>query len=355
MQRLMDWFTTKLADTQLVMLFASLLVLFILLIFMGNVLAPLLVALVLAYLLDGIVELLHGLLIPRIVAIVVVSLLCLLIVLFMLLTLIPLLSEQFGHLLGEVPSQVVAIRGLLEDIQTRYAGWINPDYIQQLIAAGASQVQAWGKSLLSLSLASIPGLITLLVYCILVPVVVFFMLYDKVRLIEWFKRFLPRERALLEHVWADVDVQIGNYIRGKFWETLIVGSATWLVFWWLGLEYAVLLGVLTGLSVWVPFVGAAVVTVPVVLLAFFQWGWTDQLLYALIAYAVIQALDANLLVPWLFSEVVNLHPIAIVVAVLVFGSIWGVIGVFFAIPLASLVKSVLNIVMEKPASQPQPE
>jgi len=354
-QRLMDWFTAKLADTQLVMLFASLLVLFILLIFMGNVLAPLLVALVLAYLLDGIVELLHGLLIPRIVAIAVVSLLCLLIVLFMLLTLIPLLSEQFGRLLGEVPEQVAAIRGLLEDIQTRYAGWINPDYIQQLIAAGASQVQAWGKSLLSLSLASIPGLITLLVYCILVPVVVFFMLYDKAGLIEWFKRFLPRERTLLEHVWTDVDVQIGNYIRGKFWETLIVGIVTWIVYWWLGLEYALLLGVLTGFSVWVPFVGAAVVTVPVVLLAFFQWGWTDQLLYALIAYAVIQALDANLLVPWLFSEVVNLHPIAIVVAVLVFGSIWGVIGVFFAIPLASLVKSVLNIVMEKPVSQPQPE
>ncbi|MDX8411841.1 MAG: AI-2E family transporter [Mariprofundaceae bacterium] len=353
MQRLIDWFAVKLADTQLVMLFTSLLLLFVLLIYMGDVLAPLLVALVLAYLLDGIVGFLHGLRIPRIVAIVLVCLLCLLTVLFILLTLIPLLSEQFGRLLAEVPHQVAAIKDLLKDIQAQYAGWINPEYIQQLLAAGAEQIQAWGKSLLTFSLASIPGLITLMVYCILVPVVVFFILYDKTILITWFKRFLPRDRALLEHVWADVDVQIGNYIRGKFWETMVVGIVTWLVYWWLGLEYAVLLGVLTGFSVWVPFVGAAVVTVPVVLLAFFQWGWADQTLYALGAYAIIQALDANLLVPWLFSEVVNLHPIAIVVAVLVFGGMWGVLGVFCAIPLASLVKSVLNIVMEKSAKSPQ--
>jgi putative permease len=121
----------------------------------------------------------------------------------------------------------------------------------------------------------------------------------------------------------------------------------WLVYWWMGHEYALLLGVLTGISVWVPFVGAAVVTIPVILLSHFQWGWTDTMAYSVLAYAIVQAIDANLIVPWLFSEIVNLHPIAIIVAILVFGSLWGIMGVVIAIPLAALVKSVLSIVLER--------
>lgn len=104
---------------------------------------------------------------------------------------------------------------------------------------------------------------------------------------------------------------------------------------------------------WIPFIGAAVVTIPVVMMSFFQWGWSDSTLYALMAYTIIQALDANVLIPWLFSEVVDLHPIAIVVAILIFGSLWGITGVFFAIPLAALVSSVLNVAMieQSPSTQ----
>ena len=84
------------------------------------------------------------------------------------------------------------------------------------------------------------------------------------------------------------------------------------------------------------------VTFPVAVIAYFQWGVGAEFAYLLLAYGIIQAVDGNLLVPWLFSEAVNLHPIAIIVAVLVFGGIWGFWGVFFAIPLATLVKAVMN-------------
>jgi putative permease len=127
----------------------------------------------------------------------------------------------------------------------------------------------------------------------------------------------------------------------------MVGFVMWIVYVTMGHDYALLLAVLTGISVWIPFVGAAVVTIPVVLLSYFQWGWTDMAMYSLLAYAIIQLIDANIVIPWLFSEVVNLHPIAIIVAVLVFGSLWGVVGVFFAIPLAALVQSVLVIIAER--------
>jgi len=152
---------------------------------------------------------------------------------------------------------------------------------------------------------------------------------------------------LLDRVWRELDTQIGNYIRGKFWEAFLVGISMWLVYAWMGHEYALLLGVLTGISVWIPFVGAAVVTFPVILLSFFQWGWTDTMAYSVLAYAVVQTIDANIVIPWLFSEIVNLHPIAIVVGILVFGGMWGILGVIIAIPMAALVKSVVSIVLER--------
>ena len=99
---------------------------------------------------------------------------------------------------------------------------------------------------------------------------------------------------------------------------------------------------LVALSVLIPYIGAAVVTIPVVLVAWFQWGWGSEFGYLLAAYIVIQLLDGNLLVPILFSEVNNLHPVAIISAVLIFGSLWGLIGIFFAIPLATFVHAVIN-------------
>ena len=83
-------------------------------------------------------------------------------------------------------------------------------------------------------------------------------------------------------------------------------------------------------------------TFPVVIVAFFQWGVGDHFWYVILAYSIIQAVDAVVLIPLLFSEVVNLHPVAIIVAILFFGGLWGFWGVFFAIPLATLVKAVLN-------------
>ena len=186
-------------------------------------------------------------------------------------------------------------------------------------------------------------MITLLVYLILVPLLVFFLLKDEAKIVAWLTSFLPQERPILRKVWAEMDDQIGNYVRGKIYEIFIVGGVTYVAFALLGLSYAPLLGVLVGLSVIVPYIGAAVVTLPVALVGYFQFGWSTDFGWLMVVYTVIQALDGNLLVPLLFSEAVNLHPVAIIVAVLVFGGLWGFWGVFFAIPLATLVKSLISV------------
>jgi putative permease len=197
--------------------------------------------------------------------------------------------------------------------------------------------------MLSLSAASLISIVSAIVYLFLVPMMVFFFLKDKKLLIDWLLQFIPSDRYLTGRVWEEVDMQIGNYIRGKFAEVFILWSASFITFRFFDLNYAMLLAVFMGLQVIIPYVGATLVTFPVLAVAYFQWGWgSDQFVYIAIAYAVIQALDGVLLVPILFSEAVNLHAVAIIIAILFFGGLWGFWGVFFAIPLATVVKAVLS-------------
>jgi putative permease len=180
------------------------------------------------------------------------------------------------------------------------------------------------------------------VYLVLVPVMVFFFLKDKQAILGWVTDFLPRQRSLVDQVWSEVLGRTGDYARGKVYEIIIVGCTAWITFYFLDLRFAGLLAVITGLSVIIPYIGAAVVTLPVAFVAFFQWGAGSEFLIAVGAYLVLQALDGNVLVPLLFSEVVKLHPNAIILSILIFGGIWGFWGVFFAIPLATLAHAVIK-------------
>jgi putative permease len=145
---------------------------------------------------------------------------------------------------------------------------------------------------------------------------------------------------LTESVWQEANLQVTNYIRGKGWELLIVWGVSDIVFNALGLQFSLLVSLFVGLSVIIPYVGVTVMGIVMTLIAFIQWGWSSQLVWAMVAYAIIQIFDGNLLAPLLLSGVTNLHPVAIVVAVLLFGGLWGIWGLFFAIPLATLANTV---------------
>lgn len=335
------WFRRYFSDPQAILLAVLLAVGFGVVLTMGGMLAPVLAAIVLAYLLEGLVRILERKGAPRTTSVIVVFLVFMAFLLFLLFGVIPLLWSQAVDLARELPNYISMGQKMLLRLPEHYP-YVSADQVNELIAVARQHITDIGQKILSLSLSSIPGLITIVVYLILVPVLMFFFLKDKRRILGWVTGFLPRERSLATHVWGEVDVQIGNYVRGKFWEILIVGVATWITFALMGLKYGILLAVLVGLSVLIPYIGAAVVTFPVAVVAFFQFGWGSDFAYIMVAYGIIQALDGNVLVPLLFSEVVNLHPVAIIVAVLVFGGLWGFWGVFFAIPLATLVNALLR-------------
>jgi putative permease len=289
-----------------------------------------------------VVELLQKYRVPRLISVIFVCLLFFVLAMLILLWLIPVLSNQVTQLISDLPKHIDQGRQALLELPQMYPQIFNEGQVNDILSAISGQVKTLGQKFLSFSLASIPVLFTLVIYLFLVPLLIFFLLKDKSIILEWFKRYLPREHGLASKVWVEMDRQIGNYVRGKIAEIVIAGGITYIAFLIMGLNYSMLLAVLVGLSVIIPFIGAAAVTVPVVMIAYFQWGWSSEFAYLMLVYGIIQALDGNVLVPLLFSEAVNLHPIAIIMAVLVFGGIWGLWGVFFAIPLATLVKAVLD-------------
>ncbi len=366
MEAVWSWFRKRFGDPQIMGLLAFLFFVVGVIWAFGNMLLPVLASAVLAYLLEGFVVKLESKKMPRILSVTIVFIVFLLLMVLVIAGMIPLLATQASELGRELPQNlhkmIINAESLVSSFLAKYPQFYtggeveagtDPAQAAQTISQGlglsekifsSNELKDAVKGLLSIfSVQSLVAVTTALVYLVIMPIMIFFFLKDKKLIADWCSsKFLPKDHSLIKQVWVEVDAQIGNYIRGKFIEVIIVGAATYIAFVFLGVKFAMLLAVLVGLSVIIPYVGAAVVTFPVIVLGYAQFGWTADFAYVMIAYTVIQALDGNALVPLLFSEVVNIHPIAIIVSILIFGGMWGFWGVFFAIPLATLVQAVMN-------------
>ncbi len=338
-----SWYRRYFTDPQAALLVVLLVVGFAIVFTMGKMLAPLIAAIIIAYLLEGPVQKTQKKITSRSLSVYIVFILFMTFLAFLLIGLFPILSRQLSQFFQEVPYMIASGQELLLKLPQQYPDIISEAAVREVILAIKGGISDLGQNVLSISLASIPAIITVLVYLILVPVMIFFFLKDKEIIISWLTRFLPAERSLITEIWQEMDGQIGNYVRGKANEILIVFAVSFVLFTLMDLNYASLLALAVGLSVLIPYIGAAVVTLPVALVGYFQWGLDSQFTWLMINYMILQFLDGNVLVPVLFSDAVNLHPIAIIVAILVFGGLWGFLGVFFAIPLATLVKALINI------------
>lgn len=339
---LSKWVDRYFSDEEALYLFVLMLGGLAVIFWLGAPLAPVFASIILAFLMQGIVVWLkeHGL--PHLVSVIVVFLIFVGFLSAFLLFVMPLAWHQLSMLFNELPQIVGKLQNLLLLLPQKYPGLVSEAQIKQAIAAAAGELSQLGQWVLTFSLNSLGNIAALLIYLILVPILVFFFLKDSNVLIGNLSRLLPEKRDMMVRIWTEMDQQIANYIRGKVIEILIVGGVTWITFAFLGINYAALLALIVGLSVLIPYIGATLATLPVAVIAFFQWGWTGEFMWLMVAYGIIQALDGNVLVPLLFSEAVNLHPVSIIISVLVFGSLWGFWGVFFAIPLATLVKAIFN-------------
>lgn len=383
-ERFNRWFQRHFSDPQVVILAAFLLLGVVVVVLFGRMLTPVLASLVIAYLLEGGVQRLERFGLPRLISVIGVFTTFIAALFYLIFGLVPMLTRQIAAIVRELPGYVATAQDWLATLPERYpqivapAGEVSPvpdpaaqdgsalvaeqaerelalisqEQLSRMLDNLGSEVVNYGATLVSFS--GVMSAVNLLIFLVLMPVLVFFFLNDKHTLLAWIRQYLPRDRALVASVWQEVDAQIGNYVRGKVLEILIVWIVTYVVFALLDMPFVMLLSMMVGFSVIIPYIGAAVVTLPVAVVALIAFGVSANFWYVLIAYVIIQALDGNVLVPVLFSEVVSLHPVAIIIAVLFFGGIWGFWGIFFAIPLATLVNAVLRA-WPRPLADSQPD
>lgn len=337
-----SWVEKYFSDEEAVVLFILLIAGLAVVVLVGGMLAPVIASMVLAFILQGLVSKLVTRGFNETGSILAVYMLFIGLFFAFLFFLLPLVLGQVTALVKEFPRMFSELQSYLKLLPQEYPSLLSEGSVNNLFNQATSEAAKFGQWVVSFSIESFPVFVTVLIYIVLVPILVFFFLKDRKLILNSLAGLLPREKKLMTRVWHEMNMQFANYIRGKVVEILIVGVATYLAFVVMGLNYAVLLGILVGLSVLVPYIGATIVTIPVAMIALFQWGWGSDFFYLMIVYGIIQALDGNVLVPLLFSEVVNLHPVVIIVAVLFFGGIWGLWGVFFAIPLATLLKAVFS-------------
>ena len=322
----------------------SVLILFALIMFtfFGPVLTPFLVSIVVAYLLVGVQKKIESFNVSKKISLIVTFLIFIIASLTLLIWLVPLLYIQLQAFVLDIPNLFNEFLTFVAALPTSYPDLIPSEQISIFFQAVSSELSSITQNLVKSSISGIQSTITILLYIILFPILVYFFLFDRKNIIDGLIKIIPGKREMLSNVWSEMDGQLSNYVRGKTLEIFIIGVSAAIIFTSLGLKYSALLSVLVGLSVIIPYVGAFLVTIPVIIVGLLQFGLETPFYILLGLYLLLQALDGNLLVPIIFSDAVKLHPVAIILAVFIFGSMFGFWGVFFAIPMATFIKAVWN-------------
>jgi putative permease len=315
---------------------------FLMMTFFGSVLTPFLISIVVAYLLVGVQKKIESFNISSKWALVITFAIFIVTGAAMLLWLLPILYTQLQAFVLDVPELFNNFLEFVSTLPAKFPELVTSEQITVFFQAVSSELSSITQNIVKSSIAGIQSTITILLYIILFPILVFFFLFDRKNIMDGLSKLVPGNREMFSNIWTEMDVQLSNYVRGKTTEIFVVGLCAAIIFSLVGLKYSALLSVLVGLSVVIPYVGAFLVTVPVVIVGLLQFGLTSEFYILITLYLLLQILDGNLLVPIIFSDAVKLHPVAIILAVFIFGSMFGFWGVFFAIPMATFIKAVWN-------------
>ena len=332
-------------------IFSLVILLFFLVIsFFGSIITPFMISIVVAYLLVGMQKKIQSYDVSANVALIITFSVFIITGAALLIWLVPLLYIQLQAFILDVPNLINNFLDFISGLPAKFPDLVSSEQISIFFQAVSEEASAIAQNIVKSSISGIQSAITFLLYIILFPILVYFFLFDRKNIIEGFIKIIPGKREMLTNIWAEMDIQLSNYVRGKTIEIFIVGIAAAIIFVSLGLKYSALLSVLVGLSVIIPFVGAFLVTIPIVVVGLLQFGLGTEFYLLIGLYLLLQALDGNLLVPIIFSETVKLHPVVIILAVFIFGSMFGFWGVFFSIPIATFIKAVWNAWPSSPNS-----
>jgi predicted PurR-regulated permease PerM len=308
---------------------------------LGRALTPFLIGAILAYLGLPIVHRCERWGIGRTLGTVIAVLVMALLILALLLVIIPLIQAEIGMVVRQLPV-------LADQFNTRAGPWINDllglelkldlAYIKELIAENAESAKALSMQLLAGAKTGGLIMISVLVNVALSPVVMFYLLRDWDPIMERLDDLVPRRwMPLVRSMARDIDFVLSEFLHGQMLVMVSLAVYYAIALWIAGLQFALPIGILTGLLVFIPYVGFGTGFVLGMLAALLQWnGWPGFLAVAAV-YGVGQLLENYLLIPWLVGQRIGLHPLAVIFALMAFAQLFGFAGVLLALPVSAML------------------
>ena len=307
--------------------------------FLGSILTPFLVGAILAYFGSPFVTWAERHRVPRTLGTLLVILVILLLVLALLLVLVPLVQSEIGQLMRRLPELAATLYG-------RVAPWLRETFgievqmdlasVKELIADNLDSAQALTLKLLSGLKAGGTVVLGILINLALIPVVMFYLLRDWNRIVARVdgllpRRWLPRVRTISR----EIDRVLAEFLRGQLSVMGVLAVYYSVGLMVAGLQFAVPIGILTGLLVFIPYVGFGLGLILGVLAALLQWSGWPGFFSVLAVYGIGQLLENYVLVPLLVGDRIGLHPLAVIFALLAFGELFGFAGVLLALPVSA--------------------
>lgn len=308
----------------------------------SNFLFPIITSAIMSYFLYNIKELLENIGINKKISFFFTYIFFLTIFFSIIFIILPILFEQLLIFFNNLPIMIQKVKILSYNLLNKYNFIVPKEQTNIIFSNIISYFQTISKSIINVSIISITLVIKWILYIALIPIFVFFFLKDYLKIKMWFNNIIPQNSEILDNILKEINIKITSYIRGKFIEIMIIIITNYLLFNFYKLSYSDLLSFLVGISVIIPYVGIIIISIPIIFISIVQFGLSNDFLTLNLIYLIIHFIDGYLLVPILFSETSDLHPIIIMFSIIIFGYIFNIYGIFFSIPLAITIKTIIK-------------
>jgi predicted PurR-regulated permease PerM len=343
--------TPALVQRQLLFWLAGLMLFVLMLWLLSDIMLPFVAGLAIAYLLTPLTDRLERLGVNRLAAALLIITIVVLALIYLILLVAPILAGQLSSFFESVPGYITKLQGLLSDPSR--------PWLQKLLGAGFSadksvsdlmtQGVGWLTSFLHSLWSGGRALVSLFSLGVVTPVVAFYLIYDWHRMIRAVDKWiLPQHRATVRELARQVDVAISGFVRGQTGVCLILGSFYAVALTLIGLNFGLLIGLISGLITFIPYVGSMTGLVVAFGVAVAQfWPNYGPILMVLAVFLVGQFIEGYVLAPKLVGESVGLHPVWIIFALLAFGYLFGFVGLLVAVPLAATIGVLARFVLRR--------
>ncbi len=319
---------------------------------LGPILTPFLAGILLSYLANPLVNKLQQWHLPRTLAVVAIFFGLAVLFGFLLLRLVPMLEKQISILLAKIPEMLVwlqqvvipwiaaklELKGILEA-----DGGLNTDSVSQILQQHWQKAGNWFVSFLSSATQSGKSLLLWLANLLLIPVVMFYLLRDWPQLLEKIRQLIPpANEPTIVGLAQDCDEVVGTFFRGQLIVMLALATIYTFGLWMVGLELAMLIGLLAGLVSIVPYLGVIVGLGAAIIASLFQFADFSHVMYVVIVFTIGQMLESMVLTPLLVGDRIGLHPVAVNFAIMAGGQLFGFVGVLLALPVAAVLVVLLR-------------